>query len=119
MSTNVSSHPDLDDATRARLRAQLMRKGRAVAEALADLLAGKDLDLSRIVSPREGLDQTRPEERLRAWLDLLESKRALLDARDPIYGRCQACGEPLLVAVLEQTPWADTCLECAGTGSAG
>jgi RNA polymerase-binding transcription factor DksA len=105
----------IDDApTRARLRKALLRKGSAIATELADLLAGKgkkfDLQSLPAQARKPGM---RPEERLRAFLDHVESCRKRLDADDDSYGRCQKCGVELGLPALEQMPWADRCQTCA------
>lgn len=51
----------------------------------------------------------RVHEKLRRYLDLLESRRRLLDARSEAYGCCDVCGVALEVAALEEMPWADRC----------
>jgi hypothetical protein len=98
-----------DEPTLTRLRRGVMKRGRALAEILADLLAGKDRTpslkaLLGLVEP--GL---RPEERVRLALDQIERRRALIDAGDDGYGRCDVCGVDLGLAALDQMPWADRC----------
>lgn len=103
----------LDDATRDRLRAQIMERGRGVSRQLSQVMAGKNVDLSsiRAVVGRPGM---RPDELLRAYLDHLMSFRDALDANDGRYGRCRHCDAELSLAELEALPWADSCRECAG-----
>jgi hypothetical protein len=104
----------LDAPTRARLRKALLRKGSAIAAELAALLAGKGkrLDIRELpaFARKPGM---RPEERLRAYLDHVESCRRRLDAQDERYGRCLVCGVDIGLPALEQMPWADRCQTCA------
>ena len=103
-----------DEPTRARYRARLLRKGKQIADELADVLAGKsnrtrpgELPLS---AQKPGM---RPEERLRAYLDHVDGCRKRLDAGDDRFGRCGICGTDLGPVALEQMPWADRCEACA------
>ena len=102
-----------DEPTRLRLRSRLLRKGRAIAEKLAELLAGKGgpVRLSDLpaFARKPGM---RPEERLRAYLDHVENCRKLLDAGDDRFGRCTSCGEDLGLVALGDMPWADRCQKC-------
>jgi hypothetical protein len=106
--------PVLDTPTRARLRKALLRKGGAIAAQLADLLAGKgkklDLQALPALARKPGM---RPEERLRAYLDHVETCRRRLDAGDARYGRCQVCGADIDLPALEEMPWTDRCQTCA------
>lgn len=105
----------LDAETRERLRQALLGKGGEVARALAEVLAGRDLDLSQLGAPREGPGKRiRPEERLRAFLDLIGERRRLIEADDARYVQCATCGGPLTQAELEAMPWATACQRCAG-----
>jgi RNA polymerase-binding transcription factor DksA len=91
----------------ARLRRDLMERGKMLASMLTDVLAGK-----RPPKLVELLAQTpgqRPEEVLRLALDQLETRRRLLDARDDRYGRCDVCGADLGLVALGELPWADRC----------
>jgi hypothetical protein len=98
---------ELDPATRARLRAHLMRRGLALATLLADVLAGKQPPaLAAVLAERPGL---RPEEALRLALEQVEQRRRLLDAGDDRFGRCDTCGVELGLAALGELPWADRC----------
>lgn len=97
-----------DPELRARLRRALLRRGQAIATALAEVLADErraeavltELDL------RPGI---RPDEALRKALDQVEARRALLDAGDDRYGRCATCGIELGPAAIDEQPWADRC----------
>lgn len=102
----------LDSETRERLRLALLSKGHQLATTLAEVLAGKNLDLSQLGDPRDSLFTKRPEERLRRFLDQVEARRRMLQANDPRYGHCDACGAPLGASALEQMPWADRCETC-------
>lgn len=103
-----------DAPIRKRLRTRLLRKGQAIATELAELLAGKGkrprIDELPAFARKPGM---RPEERLRAYLDHVETCRARLDADDDQYGRCQRCGADVGLPALEQMPWADRCTACA------
>jgi RNA polymerase-binding transcription factor DksA len=102
-----------DETTLTRLRRAIMKRGQALADILAELLAGKDktrsLDLLNAGKP--GL---RPEERARMALDQVEARRKLIDAGDDRYGRCDVCGEDLGLVALGEMPWADRCRPHAG-----
>ena len=104
----------LSDEARARYRRALLDKGMVVATLLADVLAGKDKQRALAALPlhiaKPGM---RPEERLRAYLDFIESRRKLLDARDDRFGQCDVCAQPLGSAALDEVPWADRCVGCA------
>ena len=96
-----------DDATRARLRSGLQKRGLDLATRLSELLAGGDA--ARILGAF-GLDAkpgAKPEELLRRALDQVEARRKLLDAGDDRFGRCDVCGVDLGAAALGEMPWAD------------
>lgn len=103
-----------DAPTRRRLRRRLLAKGRAIADELADLLAGKGKRIRMselpIFARKPGM---RPEERLRAYLDHVEGCRILLDADDDRFGRCTVCQDDLGLVALSEMPWADRCEKCA------
>ena len=98
-----------DAETVARIRPRLMKKGHQVATLLADVLAGKDRERELNALGLKDQPGERPEEKLRRYLDLLEGKRQLLDARDDRFGRCEICGADLGVMPLVEMPWADRC----------
>jgi hypothetical protein len=98
-----------DDTMQARLRRGIMARGQTLATLLADVLAGKDKqrELAAVgLSDRPGV---KPEEALRGALDQVESRRALLDADDDRFGRCDVCAAPIALAALVELPWADRC----------
>lgn len=96
-----------DDETRARLRRDLMKRGRDLATLLADVLAGKrPPSLVSLLAQKPG---KRPEEVLRLALDQVETRRRLLDAGDDRFGRCDVCAEDLGEAALGEMAWADRC----------
>lgn len=96
-----------DDETRARLRRDLMKRGRDLATLLADVLAGKrPPSLVSLLAQKPG---KRPEEVLRLALDQVEARRRLLDAGDDGFGRCDVCREDLGTVALGEMPWADRC----------
>ncbi|MCG8422616.1 MAG: hypothetical protein MJE77_32270 [Proteobacteria bacterium] len=103
-----------DEQTRAHYRAGILRKGKQIAEALADVLAGKERRIQLRELPASGQKPgMRLEERLRAYLDHVEACRALLDASDDRFGRCRRCGVDLGELALAEMPWADRCPDCA------
>jgi hypothetical protein len=96
-----------DPATVAGFRRELLLRGRTLAGALAEVLAGKrPPQLAALLAEKPGL---RPEEVLRLALDQVERRRVLLDADDDRYGRCETCGAELGAAALGEMPWADRC----------
>lgn len=104
------------ESTLAELRSLVMKKGQAVANQLAEVLAGKGKDLDLGLFPDDAKKPgLRPEERLRLFLDHLEETRKRIDAQDDAFGRCTICGKDLGLAALRQMPWADRCQEHATT----
>jgi RNA polymerase-binding transcription factor DksA len=99
-----------NDKTDARLAA-IASKGWEVAERLATLKANKDFELSDITGPNLDLSATK-EERLRAYLDMIERARARLLASDGSYGRCQTCSYAFTEGELDETPWIEICAQC-------
>jgi RNA polymerase-binding transcription factor DksA len=103
-----------DEQTRGRFRRALLNKGFDVATLLAEVLAGKDKERELAALPaftdKPGL---KPEERLRLFLDHIESRRLLLEAGDDRYGRCDSCGAELSALEMGEMPWADTCRACS------
>ncbi len=105
----------LDETTRERYRTALLAKGQQVANLLAEVLAGADKELEIQQLPIfGGKPGMRPEEKLRAFLGLIESRRELLVNGDDRFGRCDVCGRELSELELDEMPWADRCRECAG-----
>ena len=94
----------------ARVRSRLMAKGQNVASRLAEVLAGKDINLSALGD--NNVKRLRPEERLRAFLDLINRKRQTLDNSPNDFGRCEACNADLGLVALQEMPWAERCREC-------
>jgi RNA polymerase-binding transcription factor DksA len=88
-----------------------MRKGLQIATLLSDVLAGKDK--VKELATLKLAPGIRPEEALRMYLALIEGKRALLDAGDDRFGRCEGCGIDLGESALREMPWADRCPRCA------
>jgi RNA polymerase-binding transcription factor DksA len=96
-----------DPATLAKLRRDLMWRGRTLATLLSDVLAGNHPpELAALLAQKPGM---RPEEVLRLALDQVERRRRLVDAGDDRYGRCDVCGADLGLAALAEMPWADRC----------
>ncbi len=102
-----------DEEIRARLRAELLRRGQLVATQLAALMAGKSPDLSAFPGLLAGSPRQRLEDRLRAYLQLLNAQRVKLESGDASYGCCEQCGVALPLVVLEEMPWAQQCQSCA------
>src|SRR4051795_11426862 len=87
----------------------LLNKGAELNEQLVRLLNGEGIDLEAvpgaILKPGE-----RPAERLRRFLELVDSKiQASRPSSLTRYGLCDSCGAPLSFTELEQVPWADCC----------
>jgi len=96
-----------EPATLTRFRRDIMRRGGTLATLLAEVLAGKrPPELAAMLAARPG---KRPEEVLRLALDEIEARRALLDAGDDRFGRCDVCGVDLGASALGEMPWADRC----------
>jgi RNA polymerase-binding transcription factor DksA len=102
-----------DAPTVARLRKGIMRRGLTLSTLLAEVLAGKDKGsaLDALLGAKPGM---RPEERLRLALDQVEGRRALIDADDDRYGRCDICGADLGLPALDEQPWSDRCQAHSG-----
>ena len=97
----------IDPPTLARLRRDLMVRGRTLSTVLAEVLAGKrPPGLAAMLVQKPGM---RPEEVVRLALDQIEGRRRLIDAADDHYGRCDVCGTDLGLAALGEMPWADRC----------
>ena len=89
-----------------RLRRALMKRGQLLATMLEQVLAGKKPPQLSLLPGKPGL---RPEEKLRMALDQVEVRRALFDADDDRFGRCDVCGVDLGLVALDEVPWADRC----------
>ncbi len=100
----MSEHTGGDGARRARWRRALLDKGAAVAGALEDLLADREVDLATLGLGERGSDLI---ERTRAHLQRLD--RAIKAFDTPSFGRCGVCGEALQPEALDEQPWADRC----------
>ena len=91
-------------------KSALLHKGQDVADMLAALLAGKDVDLGSLPVPfGPGQD---PELRLRSFLDQID--RAIKAFTTDAFGRCQFCGVDLDRPAVEQQPWLASCPAHAG-----
>ena len=91
----------------ATMRRALLRRGQDLAELLAQVLAGKQPpSLAALLAEQPG---KRPEEVLRDALAQVDARRALLDADDDRFGRCDVCGADLGEAAVREVPWADRC----------
>ncbi len=107
----------LSENERSQIRRRLLQKGQAVANKLADVLAGADVRLSDLSLVQGVPDSVRAEDRLRAYLKHLNTRRNLLDTDVETFQRCVRCGAALSAVSLLDTPWADTCQECGGKES--
>lgn len=105
----MQTHLDKDQINR--LHKQLLNKGAEVNEKLVRLLSGERVDLELIAANRPG---ETPVERLRRFLDLIDSKvQATRKDSHNRYGCCEICEAQLPFSELEQMPWADRCRSCA------
>ena len=76
------------------------------------MLGGKDkaIELAALLAGKPGMT---PEEKLRAYLNHIESRRHLLVSADDRYGSCDLCGKELADSELDEMAWADRCRACA------
>lgn len=107
-----------DPAQLMTYRQALIAKMGQVSNELARLMAGEEGSLAKMKLPglgaRSGDDA--PEDRLRAYLELLKGQlRHILD-EDGLYGCCRHCAAPLGRTELDEMAWADTCRDCAAKG---
>jgi RNA polymerase-binding transcription factor DksA len=103
-----------DEATRARIRKRLLKRGQTIATKLSEILSGKDGETGLRALGLDAKPGMRPEEVLRAALDHVEKLRKQVEADDDAYGRCWVCNAELPVAGMEEVPWADACGAHAG-----
>jgi RNA polymerase-binding transcription factor DksA len=93
--------------TVATMRHALRRRGQDLAELLAQVMAGKQPpQLAALLAVQPG---KRPDEVLRDALAQVDGRRALLDADDDRFGRCDVCGADLGEAAVRELPWVDRC----------
>ncbi len=92
-----------------RCRKELLAHGAGVAARLADLLAGKDVDLADLPFGGPG-DDANVEDRLRQMAASIQSALDRIAAGS--FGRCLDCAEPLARAVLSRSPWTARCSDC-------
>ena len=102
------SHLDADQL--AGLKKALLAKGRDLADKLAQLMAGKRVQVEDLLAPKPG---ETPIERIRRYLGEVDRRIKAIADRPASYGRCDFCDAPLPFAELEQLPWADRCRACA------
>ena len=89
-------------------------KGMGVAQKLADLLAGKDVQLADL-GDLHGLDLVdKKEMHLRVFLDKINAARRRLNSDE--YGLCIVCSTAFSAAVLDEIPWVDQCDACEQAG---
>lgn len=87
---------------RQRWRQRLLAKGQEIATKLAEVLAGKEVDLQKLGLQMTG-DAMPPEKRLRRFLDLVMQRLRYVD--DPRFGFDRERGSFLAVAELNEVPW--------------
>ncbi|MDP6945779.1 MAG: hypothetical protein QF464_16635 [Myxococcota bacterium] len=99
------------DERRALRLGRINQKGLEVATRLAELKAGQNVTLADMGAPGLDIEAMTKEERIRAFLDLVNASRARLMSGD--YGRCLSCDVTLGSAVLDEVPWTERCTDCA------
>ena len=104
----MSEHRD-DDRRSLRLQ-RINQKGLEVATKLADLKAGQNITLADMDTPGLDLEAMSKEERIRAFLDLINAARTRL--LSGAYGSCLACAADLAPAALDEVPWTERCADC-------
>jgi RNA polymerase-binding transcription factor DksA len=104
------TNPNMTNPHALRLK-RINEKGLAVATKLADLMAGKEVDLSELGDLR-GLDLIDMKEmRLRDFLKQINAARKRLPTSE--FGHCTTCTSPFDDPTLNETPWIEHCLECS------
>lgn len=103
--------PTFSPADLKRYRREVMKKGWAVNQHLTAVLAGKNVTMSTIKLPQEMKPGLKPEEKLRLFLDQIVRAQRRLDAAD--FGLCVQCQEPFPKGAIDDTPWLETCEDCA------
>lgn len=106
----------MDAARHARLLARINQKGLGVATKLSELLAGKDVRLEDFELTGDEDPRVKKEERLRAYLALVNRSRARL--LDGSIGTCVSCGGEIGAAAIDETPWILRCDACERDGLA-
>ena len=101
----------LTEDERRGLKRKLLKKGQELASMLADVLAGK---APAGLASLAGKPGERPEEKLRRYLNVIQSRVDAINAGGA-YGNCEPCGAEIPFAELDELPWADTCRACAAT----
>ena len=96
------THPDLDPAARERLGTACGKKAWELYQKLTELMAGRNVTLATIGLP-ENETRERKIERLRHYFDMVVAGQRR--AATPEYGICPACGKPLPLLLLQETPW--------------
>jgi RNA polymerase-binding transcription factor DksA len=110
--TSPTTSLELSDAQKENYRKALLKKGKEISDKLAKVLAGQNIRLENI--PERGLGESglRPEEKLRAYLDLVMSKLRALNANNGTFGLCETCNLPLTTAELDNAAWATEHVSC-------
>jgi hypothetical protein len=107
-------HVDAD--RHQRLLTRINQKGLEIATKLSELLAGKDVRLEDFELTGDEDPRVRKEERLRAYLALVNRARARLN--DETIGTCVSCGAAIREAAIDETPWLLRCETCEREGRA-
>jgi len=112
----MARHPDIDDATRARLIRETRRKTWEVNQALTEMLAGQRTTLATLKLPNERKPGETPLERLRRYFDTMVrmQQRSTTDE----LGLCVDCGAPIPVLALIEHPWRERCEPCEEAANA-
>ena len=97
-----------------RWRGTTLRKLGDVCERIAKLKAGEQVTLASVQIPGEEEPGETPLERLERFKLLLNETLAAL--AEGTHGRCEACGEAVPNAELDEMPWATVCGRCAAKG---
>ncbi|MDX9720484.1 MAG: hypothetical protein RBU37_07045 [Myxococcota bacterium] len=95
------------------LRQLLVKKGAELASQLADVLAGKKLELFSMPISQGELRKRKIEQRLRQYLSLVNQQRQRLDQAAPEFGHCEQCERPFSFEELWEQPWLQCCPDCA------
>ncbi|PIE16877.1 MAG: hypothetical protein CSA66_07010 [Proteobacteria bacterium] len=90
---------------RDRWRKALLSKGKEVSDKLAEVLAGKDVELSDFELVQRGEPAETKDKRLRRLLDHLMSRLRAVD--DPRFGYDEARRGFVAVVELDEAPWLD------------
>jgi len=116
---------DIDDATLARLRADLEAHRENLRREIVDQGADADSDEVEIDVERNFADSGHSTEERAQVLSVVRAlrgnlrwvDRALAKMDRGEYGRCERCGRPISPERLEALPWAILCIDCMREGA--